>query len=92
LTSSACSARSSRPTAWLFRAFLLKEQLRQLYHLDDPAQADELLRPWLAWASRSKLRPFVKLARTIRKVRRPGFGRGPTPRRTCRIVGERRSP
>jgi len=53
----------------LFRAFLLKEQLRSLYHLDDPAQAHELLRAWLAWASRSKLRPFVKLARTIRKHR-----------------------
>jgi len=53
----------------LFRAFLLKEQPRALYHLDDPRQADELLRAWLAWASRSKLKPFVKLARTIRKHR-----------------------
>ncbi len=53
----------------LFRAFLLKEQLRLLYHLDDPRQAAELLQAWLAWASRSKLRPFVKLARTIRRHR-----------------------
>ncbi|MDP9188060.1 MAG: transposase, partial [Actinomycetota bacterium] len=47
-------------------AFLLKEELRLLYHLDDPALAEEHLRAWLAWASRSKLRPFVKLARTLR--------------------------
>jgi len=53
----------------LFRAFLLKEQLRLLYHLDDPALAPEHLAAWLGWASRSKLRPFVKLARTIRRHR-----------------------
>ncbi len=53
----------------LYRAFLLKEELRSLYHLDDPRQAAEHLAAWLAWASRSKLRPFVKLARTIRRHR-----------------------
>ena len=53
----------------LFRAFLLKEELRLLYHLDDPALAPEHLAAWLRWASRSKLRPFVKLARTIRRHR-----------------------
>ena len=53
----------------LFRAFLLKEELRLLYHLHDPALAPEHLAAWLAWASRSKLRPFVKLARTIHRHR-----------------------
>jgi len=53
----------------LYRAFLLKEELRLLYGLDDPSEAPELLRAWLSWASRSKLRPFVKLARTIREHR-----------------------
>jgi len=53
----------------LYRAFLLKEELRLLYHLDDPAEAPELLRAWLSWASRSRLKPFVKLARTIREHR-----------------------
>ena len=53
----------------LFRAFLLKEQLRLLYHLDDPRLAPEHLAAWLRWASRSKLKPFVKLARTIRRYR-----------------------
>jgi len=53
----------------LYRAFLLKEELRLLYHLDDPRLAPAHLKAWLAWASRSKLKPFVKLARTIRRYR-----------------------
>jgi transposase len=53
----------------LYRAFLLKEELRLLYHLEDRSLAETHLRSWLAWASRSKLKPFVKLARTIRRYR-----------------------
>jgi transposase len=51
----------------LYRAYLLKEELRALYHLPDRALAPEHLTAWLAWASRSKLKPFVRLARTIRR-------------------------
>ena len=50
----------------LYRAFLLKEELRLLYQLERPATAPAHLDAWLAWASRSKLEPFVKLACTIR--------------------------
>ena len=50
----------------LYRAFLLKEELRLLYQLPRPSLAGEHLDAWLVWASRSKLEPFVKLARTIR--------------------------
>ncbi len=53
----------------LYRAYLLKEQLRALYHLEDPAQAPAHLTAWLAWAQRSKLKPFVRLARTLRRYR-----------------------
>ena len=53
----------------MFRAFLLKEELRLLYQLPSPTLAPEHLDAWLAWASRSKLDPFVKLARTIRRHR-----------------------
>jgi transposase len=54
----------------LYRAFLLKEELRALYGPDVPAhRAEEHLDSWLAWASRSKLKPFVRLARTIREHR-----------------------
>jgi transposase len=53
----------------LYRAFLLKEELRLLYQLDDPGLAPAHLDAWLAWATRSRLRPFIRLARTIRRHR-----------------------
>jgi len=53
----------------LYRAFLLREELRLLYHLPDPALAPAHLDAWLAWASRSRLKPFVRLARTLREHR-----------------------
>jgi transposase len=48
----------------LYRAYLLKEQLRQIYQLP-AAAANRLLDGWLTWARRSRLPSFVKLARTI---------------------------
>ncbi len=53
----------------LYRAFLLKEELRLLYQLEDRALAPEHLDAWLTWASRSRLDPFIRLARTIRRHR-----------------------
>jgi transposase len=53
----------------LYRAFLLREELRLLYHLPDRALAPAHLDAWLTWASRSRLRPFVRLARTLREHR-----------------------
>jgi transposase len=53
----------------LYRAFLLREELRLLYHLPDPALAPAHLDAWLAWAARSRLKPFVRLARTLREHR-----------------------
>jgi transposase len=50
----------------LYRAFLLREELRLLYHLPDPRLAPAHLDAWLAWASRSRLKPFTRLARTLR--------------------------
>lgn len=51
-----------------FRAWQLKEELRDIFQLGLGA-ARRALNDWLAWASRSKLAPFVKLARTIRRYR-----------------------
>jgi transposase len=48
----------------LYRAYLLKEQLRQVYRIPTE-HAPALLDAWLAWARRSRLEPFVRLARTI---------------------------
>ena len=53
----------------LYRAYLLKEQLRAVFHQDTPDAAIMILNSWLAWASRSRLASFVKLARTIRQHR-----------------------
>jgi len=53
----------------LYRAYLLKEQLRAVFHARDLATATRLLVGWLAWAARSRLPAFVKLARTIKKYR-----------------------
>lgn len=54
--------------ARVYRSYLLKEELRALYWCGVDA-AGRHLDAWLGWASRSKLRPFVKLARTLRKYR-----------------------
>ena len=50
----------------LYRAYLLKEQLRQVFAQDTHEQAVALLDQWLAWASRSRIPAFVRLARSIR--------------------------
>ena len=52
----------------LYRAYLLKEQLRQIYRVS-PRKAEKLLDSWLQWARRSRLPSFVKLAKTITKHR-----------------------
>lgn len=57
--------RANKP---LYRAYLLKEQLRQIYRLPADA-AIKLLDGWLKWARRCRLTPFVKLARTITEQR-----------------------
>jgi transposase len=56
--------RANKP---LFRAYLLKETLAAALDYRQPKRAADALREWLAWASRSRLQPFVKAARTIRK-------------------------
>ncbi len=56
----------------LYRAYLLKEQLRQIYRADRPEEAEALLDSWLSWAQRCRIPAFVKLARTI-KAQREGI-------------------
>ena len=51
----------------LYRAYLLKETLAKALDYRQPRRAERLLRAWLAWASRSRLQPFVRAARTIRQ-------------------------
>ncbi len=49
----------------LYRAYLLKEQLRLILHVKDQ-QAIGMLQKWIDWASRSRIPPFAELARRIR--------------------------
>jgi transposase len=51
----------------LYRAYLLKDTLVKAMEYRQPWRAEKAIRDWLAWASRSKLKPFIKAARTIRK-------------------------
>ena len=65
------TARQRTKLAWvaktngrLYRAYLLKEQLRQVFHLEgDDAKA--MLEHWLAWAWRCRIPAFVELAHRV---------------------------
>lgn len=48
----------------LYRAYLLKEQLRQVFALKGP-EGIALLDRWLQWARRCRIPSFVKLAKSI---------------------------
>ena len=68
--------RQQQKPAWIaklnapiYRAYLLKEQLRQIYHVPLD-RATGLLDAWLKWARRCRLEPFVKLAKTITEQRK----------------------
>ena len=51
----------------LYRAYLLKEQLRQVFKTGSKRKGLALLSAWLRWAARCRIPAFVKLSRTIRK-------------------------
>jgi transposase len=53
----------------LFRAWALKEELRDLYRLPPGRRADAHLDAWLARASRSRIPAMLDLSRTIRRHR-----------------------
>ncbi|MBM0239094.1 transposase [Micromonospora sp. ATA32] len=62
-TTLASIQQTNRP---LYRSYLLKEQFRQVIAVKGDT-GRLLLQGWLRWASRSKLDPFVKLAKAIRR-------------------------
>ena len=53
----------------LYRAWRLKEALRDVYRLREFGAAHQFLDRWLAWACRSRIPSFVKLSKTIRAHR-----------------------
>lgn len=58
-----------RSRSVLYRAWQLKEALRDVYRLRDLGAAHQFLDRWLSWACRSRIPSFVKLSRTIRAHR-----------------------
>ena len=54
-------AKTNKP---LYRGYLLKEQLREVFGLPHH-RAMDLLKSWLSWARRSRLTPFIRVAKTI---------------------------
>jgi transposase len=58
-----------RNNSVLYRCWQLKEGLRDLYKLADPADAAEHLTWWLAWAQRCRIPAFVTLSKTVRANR-----------------------
>src|SRR5450755_2731357 len=68
-------ARQQHKLAWIqklnapiYRAYLLAQQLRQIYRVS-AQDGLVLLEAWLKWARRSRLEPFRKLARRITEQR-----------------------
>jgi transposase len=62
-------AQLRRERSVLFRAWALKEALRDVYRLRELGAAHQFLDRWLAWACRSRIPSFVRLSRTIRAHR-----------------------
>ena len=51
----------------LYRAYLMKEQLRLLLKIKDPVEAEDSLNKWLWWASHSRIDAFTELHRKIKR-------------------------
>jgi transposase len=52
----------------IYRAYLLKESFADIFrHLFTVDTARKKFKAWTSWASRSRLEPFVRVARTVRK-------------------------
>jgi transposase len=59
----------ARTNRRLYRAYLLKESLAKGLDYRQRQRAEQHLEGWAQWASHSKLKPFVKLSRTIRRFK-----------------------
>jgi transposase len=57
----------SRANQRIYRGYLLKECVLKFYQYAYPVAAEKWLRKAINWAARSRLKPFVRLSRTLRK-------------------------
>jgi transposase len=56
-----------KTNAPVYRAVLLKESFLEIFNNSDPDQAEADVKAWLRWAARCRLKPFVRLGKTVRK-------------------------
>ena len=49
------------------KAYILKEELRALYTLDDPEEASSHLEAWISMAAESGLKPFIAMSKTLKE-------------------------
>lgn len=59
----------ARTNRRVYRAYLLKESLAKGLDYRQRGRAEQHLDCWAQWAAHSKLKPFVKLSRTIRRFK-----------------------
>jgi transposase len=59
----------ARTNRRVYRAYLLKESLAKGLDYRQRERAEQHLDCWAQWAAHSKLKPFVKLSRTIRRFK-----------------------
>ncbi len=59
----------ARTNRRLYRAYLLKESLAKGLDYRQRQRSEQHLDNWAQWASHSKLKPFVKLSKTIRRFK-----------------------
>lgn len=74
----------------LWRAWALKEELRDLYRLPPGRRADAHLDAWLARVCRSRIPAMVRLSRTMRRTAGGSSGRSSSACRTQSASGFRR--
>jgi transposase len=62
-------AQVQRTNRRIYRAYLLKETLARALDYRQEARAARQVTDWIGWAARSRLKPFAKLAGTIRRFK-----------------------
>jgi transposase len=57
----------TRANQRIYRGYLLKESLLKIYQYVNEGAAETWLKRVIGWAARSRLKPFVRVAKTLRK-------------------------
>lgn len=60
-------AELQKTNAPLYRGYLLKDVFNSIFLESCPKRAKRRFHAWISWAGRSRLKPFVRMARTVRR-------------------------